>query len=297
MQQSGFYYEFYNAGVRHQELMPFSISATSAGFNADGNDPHSIGHWSLDAPPEGFFRVPAEIQSGNEMLRVNFAEDIKRKFGKLGMVLIDSKWDPDQEDPDKELSEYPIAPTRELAVKRAEAIWQLHLRRIVEAHLSDCQNAMAAGGAPRAASGFTKKAFKLLGIADPGEQYFAGLKEAGKNAAVTASGETNTLLLEMQRQNQAMMSIILAVATGQKIDPELLKALMAPAAKGPAAVTSGIATGEIKKPVGEFDPAKAGLDGKPVEVKPGQVGLDAFDRKTAPKKARTANAERGLAGD
>lgn len=292
MQQSGFRYEFYNAGLRHQELMRFSISSSSLGFNADGNDSHSVGFWSLDAPKQDFFTVPAEIASGNEVLRVNFADDIKRKFGKMGMVLIDSNWDPKEEDPDKEASEYPIAPTKLLAVERGDEIWKLHLRRIVEGHLADCQNAMAAGGAPRAASGFTKKAFSLLGIADPGEQYFAGLKEAGKTAA---GGQVNEVLLQMQAQNQAMLGIVLAIAAGQKIDPELLKALAPkPGAVPLGTVVSGIGTGEIKKPVGEFDPAKAGLDGKPVESKPGQVGLDAYDRQTTKKKDRAAAAEKAL---
>ena len=142
-EQGGFHYEFYNAGVRHQELMRFSISASSAGFNADGNDNHSLGFWGMDAPKQGFFVVPAEMKSGNEVIRVNFADDVKRKFGKLGIVLIDPQWDPEQEDPDKEVSEYPIAPDHDSAVKRGDAIWQLHLRRIVEGHLADCQNAMA----------------------------------------------------------------------------------------------------------------------------------------------------------
>lgn len=277
--ESEFRYEFYNAGTRIEELMRFSISSSSAGFNADGNDAQSVGYWPLRAPKEGFFTVPAELPSGHEVLRVNFADDIKRRFGKQGVVFIDSKHNPEKEDPEKELSEYPVAPTKELAIKRGEEIWQLHLRRIVESHLADCQNAMAAGGAPRAAAGFTKKAFNLLGIADPGEQYFAGLKEAGKNAT---AGPGNDVLLEIQRSNQAMLAVVLAVASGQKIDPELLKGLMPQAGKVPITpVTSGIATGEIKNPVGEFDPKKA--------------GLDVYDRKTQGKSARAKAAEQELA--
>lgn len=287
--ESDFRYEFYNAGSRISELMRFSISSSSAGFNADGNDAQSVGYWPLNAPREGFFTVPSEVKSGHEILRVGFADDIRRRFGKQGVVLIDSKWDPEKEDPDKEASEYPIAPTKELAVERAQAIWQLYLRRMVESHLSDCQNAMAAGGAPRAASGFTKKAFKLLGIADPGEQYFAGLKEAGKNAGGVSDG----VFAQLQQQNQTMLAIVLAIAAGQKIDPELLKAIT-PGTPPAMPVASGIATGEIKKPVGEFDPKKAGLDGVPVEKKHGQVGLEAYDRQAKQKADRTKNAAKEL---
>jgi hypothetical protein len=291
--ESGYHYEFYNAGDRIRESMRFSISESSVGFNSEEKPGGCLGYWTLDAGKEDFFLVPAEIQSGMEVLRVNFADDIKRKLGKRGVVLVDPKWKPENEDPEKEVSEYPIAPDKNAAVARAEEIWKLHLRRVVESHLADCQNSMAAGGAPRAAAGFTKKAFKLLGVADPGEQYFHGLKEAGKAAG---NNQGNDVLLALQQQNQAMMAIILAVATGQKVDPELLKALAPQPGKTPIAqVVSGIATGEIKKPVGDFDPTKAGLDGKAVEVKPGQVGLEAYDRHTKPKADRAKNAAKDLA--
>lgn len=289
-----FRYEFYNAGNRIDENMRFSISPSSAGYNPESNDVHSVGFWHLDAPKESFFTVPADIPSGNEVMRVNFADDIKRRFGKQGVVLIDAKWDAAKEDPEEELSKYPVAPNRDAAIVRGEAIWQLYLRRIVEGHLADCQNAMAAGGAPRAASGFTKKAFKLLNIADPGEQYFAGLKEAGKSAG---NSNRDELLASVQQQQTALMGVVLAIAAGQKFDPELLKSLlpkMGPTT-GAGPIASGIATGEIKKPVGEFDPKRAGLDGAVLEAKPGQVSTDAYDRKMPHgKKDRTAEAAKEL---
>lgn len=278
--ETDFRYQFYNAGRRISELLRFSISPSSKGFNSDENVLGSCGFWPLEAPQEGFFSVPADISSGHETIRVGFAEDIQRRFGKWGVVLIDPKWNPEEEDPEKEVSEYPIAPNRDAAIERGNAIWLIHLRTIVEGHLRDCQNAMSAGGAPRAASGFTKKAFKLLGIADPGEQYFQGLKEAGKTAG---SGQMNEALMQMQAQQSAMMGILLAVASGQKIDPELLKTVLPQPGKAAPGmpVISGVATGEIKKPVGEFDPKKA--------------GLDAYDRKTQDKQGRAKAAEKELA--
>ena len=279
--ETDFRYEFYNAGRRISELLRFSISPSSAGFNSDEHDLGCCGFWPLEAPQEGFFSVPADINSGHEVVRVGFAEDIQRRFGKWGVVRIDPNWNAaEKEDPEKEVSEYPIAANRDAAIERGKAIWLLHLRKIVEDHLRDCQNAMSAGGAPRAASGFTKKAFKLLGIADPGEQYFQGLKEAGKSAG---SGQMNEALMQMQTQQSAMMGILLAVASGQKIDPELLKALLPqPGKPAPGMpVISGVATGEIKKPVGEFDPKRA--------------GLEAYDRKTQDKSNRAKAAEKGLA--
>lgn len=294
--QSDFFYEFYNAGQRIVEHLRFSISASSLGFNGDDKEGYSCGFWRLDAPKESFFRVPAELQSGQEVVRVRFAEDIRRRFGMRGIVLIDPKWDPENEDPEKELSEYPVAPTKELGVERAAAIWQLWLKKIVEGHLADCQNAMAAGGAPRAAAGFTKRAFKMLGIADPGEQYFLGLKEAGK-AHGAVSEDVKALITQMQAEQRvaqarqdALAGVLIALATGQKVDPELAKALMTPppsvsTAAGlnvpqPGAVVSNVTTGTIKKPLGEFDPKKA--------------GLDVYDKKTAGKKERAEKAAKAL---
>src|SRR5579871_1985359 len=98
----------------------------------------------------------------------------------------------------------------------------------------------------------------------------------------------------MQQQQQLMTTIMLAVLSGEKVDPELLKSMMKPANGAPQApvgpIMSGVATGEIRKPVGEFDPSKAGLDGKPVEVKKGQTGLEAYERHNKNKTERVKEA-------
>lgn len=280
--QVGFSYEFYNAGNRIQENMRFSISPTSAGFNSDGNEVHSYGFWPLDAPKEGFFRVPVEIKSGNETLRVQFADDVQRRFGKMGVILVDPDWDASKEDPEKDIQEYPIAPSRDAAVLRGEKIWKLWLRKIVEEHIADCQNAMAAGGAPRAARGFTKRAFEILGIGDPGEQYFLGLKEAGKTAG---NGHVNEALLEIQGQNQAMMAIVLAIASGQKIDPELLKSMIVKPANGsklpaPAPIQTSVPENAGKVEVLSQEPVTA---------------AEPEERKFTDRKSRSAAAAKALA--
>jgi len=236
--------EFYNAGDKIDEVLLYSIPT--------GSDIHALARYNIVAPREEFFSVPTEmtIQNTGETIAVQFQRDIPRKWGDRGVIKIDPAYDPEQEDPEAPLSKYPFARTRQEAVSRGRELWSLYLRSVVESHLADCEAARAAGGAPRSARGFTKRALKLLGIQDPGEQYFNSLTNGGAGQM----HEANPQVAAMQAQMQMMMAMLMAVATGEKLDPAKLAELMKTPnaigvdAKG-AVVTSGVATGEIKKPI------------------------------------------------
>lgn len=224
-------YRFYNAGAKIDEQWPFSISPTSAGFNPeDGNGAHSIGKYNLIAPKKSWFFVPVEIRSGNETLRVNFIDDLKRKYGARGVVMLDPRWDPAKEEEDKPLEQYPIAPTEEAVMDRAEQLWDGFLEKICSAHFDDVQNAMAQGNRPRAASGFTIHALKMKGYRDPAADFLKGMREGqmGHAPHQASSPELVGILKGMQEQSRLTTQLILALATGQKIDPELVKALVNP---------------------------------------------------------------------
>jgi hypothetical protein len=264
------YKRFYNAGYRISEVFAFSLP--------DGADIHVVGRWAFDVAKESWVDVPIQINVGAQELQVNFWKDVRTRFGARGVVLVDPSWDPAKEDPEGPLEKYAIAPTEELAIERGNALWLRYTRAIVDQHLSDCQNARGAGNSPRAAVGFTKHCLKIHGIEDPADRYFDDLKR-GKVGGM--SDDMKGVVLQMQQQNSALLAVVMAMATGQKVDPELLKAVVPPAtAQPPAASTSFVATGEIKKPLGEFDPKKAGLDGTPT--------------KAAGKGARTAAATKEL---
>ena len=251
--QSGF--RFYNAGNKIDEQWSFSISPTSAGFNPeDGNGAHSIGKFLFIAPKRGWFFIPVEIQSGNETIRVNFPEDCRRKYGARGVVMLDANYKAENEDPDKPIETYPIAPTEELVIQRAEALWDLFLEKICSAHFDDVQNAMSLGNRPRAASGFTVHALKEKGYRDPAAEYLQGMRE-GRNGNSPQNGTSPELLgmvRAMQEQSRVMMSVVLAVATGQKVDPELLKAVVgpgdttAPRPQAPAVLEPPINAGKVE---------------------------------------------------
>lgn len=288
-------YYFYNAGKRIDEQWCFSISQTSAGYNPeDGEGRHSLGKFNFLAPEREWFFIPGEIQSGNETLRVNFPDDARRKFGNRGVVMLDPKYKLAGEDPDKDLSSYPIAPTRELVEERAAKLWDGWLETICSQHFEDVQNAMAQGNRPRAAAGFTVHALKLKGYKDPAAEYLLGLREgqSGKAPQAASSPELLGLVKGMQQQNQLMMTILMALASGEKIDPELIKNAMTP---GDTAVPP-----KVHKPVAP--PENAGVvevEGSPASSLEARIGRRESGYETAGKKfddrkARTQAAAKEL---
>jgi hypothetical protein len=237
---------FFNAGDKISEVLPYTIPT--------GQDVHCIARWTLTAPKEDFFLVPTEvtIQSTGETLAVQFARDITFKFGTRGVIRIKPDYNAELEDPEKGVEHYPFARNEDEALVRGREIWNVYLRKIIEAHLNDCESARAAGGAPRSAQGFTKRALKLLNIQDPGEQYFRALQNGG--AGETRQGDP--AIAALQAQNQMMMSLFMQLLQGKQVDPsEVAKLASTPNAVGVSdkgeVLTSGIATGEIKKPISQ----------------------------------------------
>lgn len=152
----------FNGGDRIKEPISYSIPATFG-------DIHAIARWELDAPAQSFFEVPTEMKlPSGERIRVEFPNDIVRKFGVRGVVLIDEDEYGDQEIPEDQ----PFAATPKQAEEKGKALWHSYLEEIVRAHIEACAEARAKGGAPRAAQGFTKRALKLLNQSDPGENVF-----------------------------------------------------------------------------------------------------------------------------
>lgn len=276
-------HRFFNAGHKIDELYSFSLP--------EGADAHVIGKWPFVAPRESWFEVPRELNVGVATIAVQFHKDIQRKYGKRGVVLLDPTHDPKTEDPDKPLEFFAVAPTEELVIQRAEKLWDEYLEGICKAHFEDVQNAMAAGGAPRAARGFTVHALKLKGYRDSAQDFFLGMKEGhnGK-AAAGMSAEVLGMMQAMQQQSQAMMAVVMALATGQKIDPELLKAVVAPPTNGKPAAPP------IEPPdnAGDFHVEGQGLTSLEQRISRKTVEYETLKDKPADKKGRAAAAAKEL---
>jgi len=262
---------FYNGGDRIAETFLFSLP--------DGPDGHVIGHWNFTALKESFFEVPETITAQNQEKHVTFWQDIHRRFGNRGIVLIDARHDPASEDPEKDPPA--VAPDDESAVERARVLWSAYTLSIVQQHLNDCEAARAAGGAPRAAMGFTKRCLKLNGVTDPAQQYLDALRK-GQNPGA-GSDAVMLAMMQMQQQQQQMMALVLAIASGQKIDPALIAQLKpeptaGQAAPVTAAQTSGVATGKTAKHVEDRDQSKR------------ETGLEVYDRSVKGRKERAKAA-------
>ena len=264
---------FYNAGDKIDETFRFS--------DPEGGDIHFLGFWPFKIGREEWIDVPTEMDFRNGTISVQFVRDIKQKFGLRGVVMLDTRWDPAKEDPEAELIKYPFAPSEGLVVQRAKDLWTLYLRKVAEGHLSDCQAAMAAGGAPRAATGFTRRALKLLNIQDPGEQYFLNLQKGEQKLAGTGvSTEVREILAQQGAMLQALTTVLTQVASGKKISPKAMKAAIEPT-KTPETLTSGVMTGRVAKPV-DHSLRGSGPD------------ADVFDRKIKNKQTRNQEAAAAL---
>jgi hypothetical protein len=278
-------HRFYNAGSKIDEVFPFSLP--------EGADIHVIGRWNLLAPKEGWFEVPRELMVRDLTIAVQFAQDIKRRFGNRGVVMLDPAYDPSKEDEDKPLESYPVAPTEELVIERAEKLWDNYLEKICQSHLEDVQNAMSSGGAPRGARGFTVHALKLKGYRDPAQDYFLGMKEGQQGKAPAGmSAEFVGMLSQMQQDRQLLMAIVLAMATGEKVDPELIKAAMGkgttpavPVAKTPVEVPDNAGIIEVE------GQGKTSLEQR---ISRKSVEYETLNSKPADKKGRAAAAVKAL---
>ena len=156
--------KLYNGGDRLAEKMLYTIKPEGPkdghGWNA---------HYEINAPAHSFFTLPDEIpapQYGVPRIPVYFHLDLATKHGHRGIVLIDEQMATDADD------DNPFARNEEEAKEKGERLWQQHLQNTVQRHLDYCADSRAAGGAPKAASAFTRHAFKLLNLVDPATTIF-----------------------------------------------------------------------------------------------------------------------------
>lgn len=156
--------KLYNGGDRLAEKLLYSVKSEGP---TDGHGWNA--HYTIDAPAHSFFTLPDEIsapQKGVARVPVYFHLDLATKHGHRGIILIDEQMATDVDD------DNPFARNEEEAKEKGERLWYQHLQNTVQRHLDYCADARAAGGAPKAASAFTRHAFKLLALIDPATTIF-----------------------------------------------------------------------------------------------------------------------------
>lgn len=190
--------KFFNAGDKIEEPISFSLPANHG-------DAHATGRWNMLAPAGAFFFVPTEIKLvDGTRIPCDFGMTIARKFGIRGVIMIDEELGADDGEGNRTIpEEQPFAHTDEQAQEKGKAFWKSYLERIANVHIEECQRARAGGGFGREASGFTKRAFKLLGWRDPASEMLDGLR-SNKPVGGEVGGDALTLLAGIMTQLTAM---------------------------------------------------------------------------------------------
>lgn len=277
-------HRFYNGGDKIDERFPFSLP--------EGADIHVIGHWSFTAPRKSWVTVPRELTVRDVNIAVQFGSDVRRRYGIRGVVLLDPRHDPTTEDPERPLQYYPVAPTEELVVARADKLWDNYVEEICTKHMNAARRSMAAGLPPSPAEGFTLHALKIKGYRDPAQDFLHSMKQ-GQQGAVPGglAPEVAGILSQMQADRQMMMSILLAVAPGKPVDPALLKAAIAPSPNGdPAPMPKA----EVPENAGQLQVEGQAQTSLEQRINRKSVEYETLNSKPADKKGRAAAAAKEL---
>ena len=198
--------KMYNGGDRFQGSVPFSL--------VEGHDNACIARWSFDAPAKGFFDVPIVLPLANgSEVSVKFPEDIIRSYPKQGVILINPGYKGDIP------AHIPIAKTEEEAIEKGDELWQEYLHSIVLQWYSHCDQVRQAGGSPGSASGFTKRALKVLQMSDPG----AAMMEAALNAAKTNNGAVSPDVAALVKTVQDLQAQVAQLTNTKKLRDEAEK--------------------------------------------------------------------------
>jgi hypothetical protein len=210
--------KFFNAGDRIAEPLPYSLPQD------EGSDIHAIATYRMDAPEDDFFNVPTQIKfrHSSAVVLVDFSNTILRKFGQRGVIMIDAEFEETESNADQ-----PIASSEDAAIEKGKEKWRKYLEDICLRHIDQCQRARAGGGWPLAATGFTKRALKLMNYDDPADAMLREMKHT-PSAAAAPSADVKVLqdqiamltrtVEQMQKSNKATEDAKKANATDAAID-------------------------------------------------------------------------------
>ena len=204
---------FFNPGDRISETIAYSI--------AGQGDMHAIAQWLLDASANSLFKVPTLLKLHDQTsVSVDFPTTTIQRFKDRGVIMIDPDWEPGDDEDFNEAQ--PFATTEDEAKEKGARKWQQYLRKIVSTHINNCNKLRAAGSFPLEAQGFTKRAFKLLGMVDPATQSFDQYKLDSAKPGVEAiqSEEAKALAARMQATETMMEKILNLLSARNEIEAD-----------------------------------------------------------------------------
>jgi hypothetical protein len=207
---------FYNPGDRFMEPIIYSLPGMG--------DIHCVARWAVEAEAQSFFQVPTELrllQDGTR-LNVDFPTTVLQRFADRGITMIDEEWE-ETEDEDRN-ERMPFGKDEAAAKVKGDAKWIKYLQTIVKTHINTCDRARAAGGFPREAQGFTKRALKLLNMQDPAAMAFDSFKKqvaiAPDAPQQVQSAEAEQLRAELAATNQKLEKLLAGLAAKEQLDDQ-----------------------------------------------------------------------------
>jgi hypothetical protein len=155
---------FYNPGTKIDEMLRYDNPTT------DPAKQNNIAYYRLQVDKASFFEVPTEqvIESpemGELRVPVGFGKRVKETFKDYGVVQIDPRKKPDAIHEDDNL-----AANEKDAKEKGTRMWRDFLMKMAREHITNCEQARAAGGFPMRAKGLMKHALDELGIEDPADK-------------------------------------------------------------------------------------------------------------------------------
>lgn len=186
---------FYNAGDMIQDRFAFTLP--------DGPDIHASGFAEVKLNPKSFSEIETEYRVGPAVVRLQLDQDVLRRYGKRGVVLVDANLDPKKIGEDE-----PLALSDSDAEERGARLWLLYLREIVMRHEEENALVRSQGGARRSPGGFTRRAYKLLGLKVPGDEVLQA-------AAAAAGGAqpSNAKVEALEREMQELRALLAALGS------------------------------------------------------------------------------------
>jgi hypothetical protein len=190
-------YRFYNAGEKWSFSLSYSIPSTPD----TADDIHVCANYEVICPAEGWFEVPDELNVGGALIQVRFAEHLLQHYGNRGIVLLDRNRESvgDSE---------PVGASEAVVIEKARSLWLSYLHTTATAHLDWCSRVRAAGNSPPGATGFAKRALKILGIADPAEILLDQLRVKPMAAGSATNGELEALREQVRRQGEMLEELL-----------------------------------------------------------------------------------------
>lgn len=210
---------FYNG-----QSSPFQQKFVYTKPDTDFKEEYGNAYWNVDAPPQNFFEVPFEVETGGGTWRISIHKEITERFGDRGIIRVDANAKKAFEANPTDARFAFVAVDDEGAKEKGAALWRAYLRRIIDGFEDEnARRVTERGITPLRPNNFVSHAYKELGLEIPGDDRFikAGLQQT-EVTQLRDSVNTQQRMIEEQREQIAVLLQLVkpAVAQAEGADKE-----------------------------------------------------------------------------